>query len=614
MKAKTRKIELLAPAKNLQVGIAAIDCGADAVYIGAQKFGARHCAGNSVEDIAALAVYAHQFGAKVYVTVNTLVYEHELTEVEQLIHELYRAGADALIVQDMSVLRMDIPPIALHASTQCDLRTPQKAKMLQSLGFSQLVMARELSAAEIREIHAAVDVPIEAFVHGALCVSYSGRCQASQCLLGRSANRGECAQVCRFPFDLVDEKGNILVKNKHLLSLRDLNMSDRIEQLLDCGVSSLKIEGRLKDEDYVRNIVAYYRKKVDAVIDKYPQKYSRSSFGTVTLGFEPHLEKSFNRSFTTYFFDERHPQNGHKMASIATPKSQGEYIGEVISCRGKEMRISTKTKLANGDGLSYFASDDSFTGLRVNKVERGVVFASSALNIASGTKIYRTFDKAFVDSLKQAKTERRIAVYAALRLAGETLALDLGDERGNFVTQTIEVGDVQTAKTDQTKQQTVALEKLGGTIYYLADAQVVGNKFIPSSTLNELRRKTVDALNRAQRITCRQELRANANPDFHCEENSVLNYADNVANSIATSVYEDLGCIVGERAIETGDRKPQSGDVVMHTRYCIRRELGMCRLTKAGKGLPEEIYLQSGKNKLRVVTDCRACEMMIKLV
>ena len=243
-----------------------------------------------------------------------------------------------------------------------------------------------------------------------------------------------------------------------------------------------------------------------------------------------------------------------------------------------------------------------------------MVFASSAINIASGTKIYRTFDKAFVDSLKQAKTERRIAVYAALRLSGETLALDLSDERGNFVTQTIEVGDVQTDKTDQTKQQTVALEKLGGTIYYLADAQVVGNKFIPSSTLNELRRKTVDALNRAQRITCRQELRANANPDFHCEENSVLNYADNVANSIATSVYEDLGCIVGERAIETGDRKPQSGDVVMHTRYCIRRELGMCRLTKAGKGLTEEIYLQSGKNKLRVVTDCRACEMMIKLV
>ena len=333
-----RELELLAPAGNADIAIEAILHGADAVYIGPPTHGARKAAANSLEDIKKVVSFAHQFGAKVYCTVNTIIYENELTEVESLIRKLYIIGVDALIVQDMGILRMDIPPIALHASTQCDTRTPEKAKFLEDVGFSQLVLARELTLNEIKKIHDTVDVPLECFIHGALCVSYSGRCHASQATKGRSANRGACAQICRLPFNLTDSRGRVLQKNKHLLSLKDFNLSDNLEELIQVGVSSFKIEGRLKEVGYVKNVVAYYRQKIDEIIRKYPDKYRRSSYGKSTIDFIPQLDKSFNRGFTTYFLNDRRPAN---ISSPDTPKSMGEIITDI-------------NQLNNGDGISYF--------------------------------------------------------------------------------------------------------------------------------------------------------------------------------------------------------------------------------------------------------------------
>ena len=333
-----RELELLAPAANAEIAIEAILHGADAVYIGPPSHGARKAASNSLEDIKKVVDFAHQYRARVYATVNTIIYENELTGVEELIRKLYIIGVDAIIVQDMGILRMDLPPIALHASTQCDTRTVEKARFLEDVGFSQIVLARELTLEEIRKIHESVDVPLECFVHGALCVSYSGRCHASQAVKGRSANRGACAQICRLPFTLSDAKGEVLIKDKHLLSLKDFNLSENIEDLIEAGVSSFKIEGRLKEVGYVKNVVAYYRKKIDAVIDKYPDMYRRSSFGYSKVDFTPQLDKSFNRGFTTYFLHNRRPD---AISSPNTPKSMGEIINDV-------------NQLNNGDGISFF--------------------------------------------------------------------------------------------------------------------------------------------------------------------------------------------------------------------------------------------------------------------
>ena len=338
---KPARIELLAPARDAVIAMAAIDHGADAVYMGASHHGARADATNSIEDVRRACDYAHRFGARIYATVNTLVYDDELAAVEQLTHELYNASVDALIVQDLGLLRLDLPPIALHASTQCDLRTPEKARFLEALGFSQLVMARELTLDEIAAIRQATTVPLEAFVHGALCVSYSGRCALSYALKGRSANRGECAQLCRLPYDLVDGQGRILVEGKHLLSLRDLAQNDRLEQMMAAGVSSFKIEGRLKDMAYVKNVVAYYRRAIDKVIERHPDDYRRASTGTVELTFTPALEKSFNRGFTHYFLDERHPQDGNR--ALQRQRAHHRHTLQVGQRRRTEFYRQTRT-------------------------------------------------------------------------------------------------------------------------------------------------------------------------------------------------------------------------------------------------------------------------------
>ncbi len=602
-------IELLAPARDADIAIAAIDHGADAVYMGASHHGARADATNTLDDVRRACDHAHQYGAKIYATVNTLVYDDELMEVERLVHDLYRIGVDALIVQDLALLRLDLPPIALHASTQCDLRTPDKARFLESLGFSQLVMARELTLDEIAAIRKVTTVPLEAFVHGALCVSYSGRCAISQVLKGRSANRGECAQLCRLPYDLVDSKGRVLVEGKHLLSLRDLAQHDRVEQMMAAGVSSFKIEGRLKEMGYVKNVVAYYRRAIDKVIARQPERYRRASFGEVELIFEPAIEKSFNRGFTHYFLDERCPQDGHSMASIDTPKSQGEYLGRALRCNGNALTIDTRANLSNGDGLSFTDSRGQFSGARVNRVlGKGTVLLRESADIPRGARIYRTADKALSDLLAKTSASRTITVNAELRYTSGLLLLTLDDERGNRVTHTLPC-DLQPAAKPQGERQRAELGKLGGTIYRLEEAQVPGDIFIPASLLSQLRRETIEMLDRAHRITRPVDKRRPEDKSAPCHATR-LEAADNVANRLAERLYRDHGVTDIVPALEVGT-PANASTPLMHTRYCLRRQLGACLRGKNATALPRDIYLKTGNTLLRVNCDCKTCEMTI---
>ncbi len=610
-KSALHTVELLAPAKDAQTAIDAINYGADAVYMGPQRFGARASAGNSVDDMRIVADYAHKFNAKLYATVNTILYDSELKEAERLITDLYRVGVDAIIVQDMSILRLDLPPIALHSSTQCDLRTLEKARFLSSLGFSQLVMARELSFEEIKAIHNATQAKLEAFIYGALCVSYSGRCQVSEALFGRSANRGECAQVCRMAFDLVDEKDCILQQNKHLLSLKDLNQTDNLLGLIESGVSSFKIEGRLKDANYVKNSVAHFRQRIDEIIANNSTLYARSSKGVSTYDFEPSPEKCFNRSYTHYFLTDRQPKNGQSMASLITPKSLGEPIGTVISNRNNQVKINTKSTINNGDGLSYFNGNE-FTGFRANKVEGGIVYANSKQTIQPGTLIYRTHDKMHSDALEKSQTTRKIRINSTLRSVLNTLVLDVTDERGNSVTATMELESLSAAQKDQRMRQIETLSKLGNTIYQMEDCVIDTNVFVPASALTQLRREATDLLDSVQLITYQPELRLKENLNSVCDK-ELLYSADNVANEIALKLYEDHGAKIVEKAIEVKKNNSKE-QLVMHTRYCIRRELNACKKSDNAKALPDNIFLRTGKNKLRVECDCKNCEMKLYLV
>lgn len=613
MNRKPRYIELLAPARDAEVAFEAINHGADAVYMGPERFGARAMAGNSVDDIGRVCDYAHKFGARVYATVNTIVYDDELASVERLIRELYAAQVDALIVQDLGVLRLDIPPIALHASTQCDIRTPEKAKFLQELGFSQLVMARELSLKEICAISSTVKVPLEAFVHGALCVSYSGRCALSQAVKGRSANRGQCAQMCRLPYDLVDDRGNVLVEAKHLLSLRDLNQSHRLGDMLEAGVSSFKIEGRLKDVSYVKNVVAHYRQLIDGHIASSDGRYRRLSHGTSHLTFAPDVYRSFNRSFTNYFIDGR--TKASRMACLDSPKSQGQPVGTVVASRGKSLEVASPLVFANGDGLSYYDDHGVFRGMRVNVARGQNLILREPVAIKAGTKLFRTADKAFDDIMSRPSAERRIAVDMKLYSATRALVLKISDERGNSVVHSMTVDCLDEARQGQGSRQQEILSKLGDTIYYARSCvSEVGEKFVPVSFLAQLRRETVALLDRANAMKYMRELRRKENLDaaVPCSE---LGHADNVANELSATLYRDHGALSIVPAFEVseldGCDAMQGRPVLMHTRYCIRRELGACRMKPDAKKLPHKLFLRGSDVMLEVICDCAACEMRL---
>lgn len=597
-------LELLAPARDAVIAVEAIRHGADAIYIGGASHGARAAAGNGVTDIASVVDYAHRFGARVYVTLNTLVYDNELRDVEKLICDLYSIGVDALIVQDLGILRMSIPPIALHASTQCDIRTPEKARFLQDMGFSQLVLPRELGLDEIRQMREATSVPLEAFVHGALCVSYSGDCQASLLATGRSANRGECAQLCRLPYDLYDCYGNRLLKGKHMLSLRDMNRSAHIASMIEAGVSSFKIEGRLKDAAYVKNITAFYRQRLDAIIDASEGRYVRSSYGTVTPTFVPDPGKSFNRGFTDYFLCGTTP----RVASVDTPKWVGERIGTVEVCSGVKIRVHTDKVLNNGDGLGYFNERREFNGFRVNRVEGNVIYAARQVELPHGTVLYRNHDHCHDAMMSGSTSTREIGVSMTLRVLPWGIALDAVDVRGNRVSVSAQC-ELQEARTPQLEPRRRALSRFGGTGYRLDDVDDrAGNCFVPASVLADLRRRVTDLLDSAQRMCYRYDYRRPETAGAMAPTR-VLTYHDNVANGLAATVYSDHGAS-GERALEVSGTS-DFDTVVMTTRYCVRREFGCCLKTADGAGWHGPLMLRADGFDLRLDFDCANCRMKV---
>lgn len=603
-----RRIELLAPARDANVALQAIKCGADAVYMGAESFGARASAGNSVEDIAQVVDFAHKYGARVYVTINTIIYDDELDAVERLIWRLHEAGVDALIVQDMSLLRMNLPPIELHASTQCDTRDVAKARFLQEIGFSQIVVARELSLKAINEIYNGIDVPVEAFVHGALCVSYSGDCQASCIAIGRSANRGECAQMCRLPYTLYDGAGNALIADKHLLSLRDMNRSAYIKEMIDAGVSSFKIEGRLKDVGYVKNIVAYYRNKIDEVIDSYPDSYCRASYGKSELNFIPSPEKSFNRGFTSYFLDGK----SSSIASIDTPKSIGARVAVVKHCRGNELVVALEENLANGDGLGYFNTKGEFCGFRLNRVSGDRLYPASKVDVKAGTILYRNSDKLWIDKMQDdVGVSRVIELRMQLQRIDGKFMLSVEDERGCNV-EVVYDADFEVAQTPQEEARKRVLQKLGNTIYKVASIKDDwGDVFIPASKLTDLRRRAIAAIDEQWSNVDRRSQRRKENKDCTLPQVSKLSYHDNVANRLAEEFYRQHGATTIERAVEVNRAVADHEIVVMTTRYCLRREMGYCLKTSQGARWKSPLHITSANHRFRLDFDCSKCEMKV---
>lgn len=593
-----REIELLSPAANKDVAYQAILHGADAVYMGASSHGARKKASNSLEDIAEVVEFAHTFHSRVYVTVNTLVFNNELQEVENLISRLYKIGVDALIIQDMGILRMDIPPVALHSSTQCDTRTVEKARFLESVGFSQIVLARELSITEIKKICDSVSIPVETFIHGALCVSYSGRCRASFASNGRSANRGECAQMCRMPYDLVNSKGERILKNKYLLSLRDFNASENIENLMEAGVSSFKIEGRLKDASYVKNVTAYYRRLIDEIISMHPDKYRRSSFGKSHISFIPNLSKSFNRGFTSYFLKDKHDDG---MASLDTPKSMGEEIDRI-------------SDLHNGDGISFFNNKGEYEGVRVNAVSGSRIIGARPFKMPTGCAIHRTYDREWQTMLDKKTATRKMW----LDLSIDNKGLTAVDERGIRVRIPLDVKKETALKEMHPEQY---LSKLGNTSFYLRNFENSLDKdiFIRASEFNDIKRRMLEALDSANLATYPYQYRKKENFTSQYPLRNVGS-EENISNRLAEDFYRSHGVKPGDRAIEVDKGIDRNGIEVMHTRYCLRRELGLCK--KSGKRKPsipglkesdlsEPLYLETGPNRFRIKFDCGECGMRL---
>lgn len=611
-----RSIELLAPAKNLECGIEAVNHGADAVYIGASRFGARSAAGNSVEDIARLVDYAHVFRVRVYVTVNTILKDEELAETERLIWQLYRVGVDALIIQDVALLELDLPPIPLHASTQMDNRTPEKVVWLNRLGFQQVVLARELSVAEIREIHQACPVPLEVFVHGALCVSFSGQCYVSQHCFGRSANRGECAQFCRLKFDMVDSDGHLVEQGKHLLSLKDMNRADDLEELLDAGVSSFKIEGRLKDASYVKNITAYYRKRLDEVLKRRPE-YRRASAGTVRTLFEPCAEKSFNRGFTHYYLHGR----TRDVLSPDTPKSLGERVGTVKEVRKGCIVVSGVARFTNGDGLCFFDEQGRLQGFRVNRVEANKLFPTEMPRVKPRMVLYRNFDQEFERTMARPSAERKLAVRWRMEEVPGGYSLTLTDEDGVRVAMAFACPHDEARKPQQ-EQIRAGLAKTGNTPFAVADTEIVfsAERFIPSSLLAEWRRVLTERLLAARRMNYPYTYRALPTPFTRLREKKPLGlpegmplqltYLANVMNTRAEAFYRRLGAQTVAPALE---REEPREAVLMFCKHCLRYAMGWCpRHGRQRSPYREPYYLVSSDGRrFRLAFDCKECQMKV---
>jgi collagenase-like PrtC family protease len=604
-------IELLAPARDLECGIAAVDYGADAVYIGAPRFGARAAAGNSLNDIARLVRHAHKFWARVYVTLNTLLFDHELAPACRMAWQLHDIGVDGLIVQDAGLLECERPPLPLIASTQMHNHTPERVAFLERTGFRRAILARELTLDEIREIRrAAPRIELECFVHGALCVSYSGQCCLSYTLGGRSGNRGECAQPCRRAYTLVDADGRTVERERHLLSLRDLNLSDHLPELLAAGVTSFKIEGRLKDRTYVANVVAYYRKRLDAALRA--AGLARSSSGTSSIGFEPDLAKTFNRGFTTYFLHGR----GEPPGSPETPKMAGERIGRVIrlgepagrvaGVSADSFTIDGEAELHAGDGLAFFGRDGRLRGTVVNAVRGRAVFPQRIDGIEPGTAIHRNRDHEFLSRVANARVERRIEVRMNLGAGPQGPVLTAVDEDGNradaHLAPAPAAGKPGTALATLRRQ----LAKTGDTEFACASVEITLDPppFVPVAALNALRRETLDRLREAREMN-RTRIEARIVPNDAPYPESSLSCLGNVLNAKAEAFYRRHGVKSIERAAESG--LDMRGRKVMTTRYCLKEQLGLC-----GVRLPEPLALIDDEGRrLELRFDCDRCLMEV---
>ena len=618
-----RKLELLAPAKDLKCGIAAIDCGADAVYIGAARFGARQAVGNSIDDINELCEYAHKFGCKVYVTVNTIIYDNELEDTQKLLNELGRIGVDAILVQDMGITKLQLPQnVALHASTQTDNRSAEKVEWLARHNFDRVVLARELSLEEIRNIHRRVpQTELEVFVHGALCVSYSGVCYASEYCFGRSANRGACAQFCRMKFDLTDKDGNEIINQAHLLSLKDMCRIDSLEQLADAGVTSFKIEGRLKDINYVRNVTAAYSNQLNEIISRRGSEYERASSGVCDIRFTPNLNKTFNRGFTDYFLNGRTSD----LASFYTPKAMGEYVGKVKEIRGNSFNVAGTTSFANGDGLCLINSNNELEGFRINRAEGNRLFPlRMPRGLRKGIALYRNSDQLFEKELNGDNGQRKLGIRINIKASAEGLHIEAKtcDEKLHINLQKdISLEKAQKSQVDNIKRQ---ISKFGNTIFTVEDVIVEPTDFpwfIPNSILAEIRRQATDELmgrlsemSENQKDTKTkdqaQQLPDNGKVSFHSISSYQQPYMYNIANRLAHSFYEQEGMSDITPAFEI--RKPSS-PLVMQCRYCLRHELGQCKKSHKQSGLlkePLHLRLADGRT-FRLEFDCKKCQMNI---
>ena len=652
-----KKIELLSPAKNLEVGIAAINHGADAVYIGGPSFGAREKVGNSIEDIEKLCNHAAIYDAKVYVTLNTLLFDNELEQARKIAWDCYNAGVDALIVQDMALLMMDMPPIALHASTQCNNTTAEKVKFLEDVGFKQVVLARELSINEIKEIRSKTTVPLEFFIHGALCVSYSGQCYLSHVIGRRSANRGACAQPCRLKWNLEDENGNVLIANRHLLSLRDMNNSNNLEELIDAGITSFKIEGRLKDADYVKNTTAYYRRALDEIIER-RSDLERASRGVSMPSFEPNLEKSFSRGFTDYFIHGRQKN----IDAPFTPKSMGEHIGEIKKIDGKRLTVKLKEgiTLHNGDGLCFLDENNELQGFNVNGVEDNVILASSVISTeakrngeisakqllrndqmpvisrqARNDKLYRNYDIVWQKSVDASSGNRKLPIKLELSETSDGFRLTSINENVSISLQC----QKDIAKNPEKALETIRakLSQWGDTKFVVEniDIQLDTIYFIPTSVLGEMKRQLVAELEKTLVERHRQGSR-------HFERNGVesrnllqmneisplpsvgrndgrknagrndgvgdhLSYLGNVTNSLSHKFYENHGVAHIDEGMEKS--MPEGEIVVMTTKHCIRYANGMCAKETRKPATP--LYISNERGRFRLDFDCKNCCMKV---
>ena len=624
---KIQPLELLAPAKNADIGIEAINHGADAVYIGGPSFGARVEAANAFDDLDRLTSCAHRYGARVFMTLNTIVADHEMDNAVKAAWRAYESGVDALIVQDMGLLEADLPPIQLHASTQCDVRTPEKARFLESLGFSQIVLARELSLEAVRACYGALkDARIEHFIHGALCVSYSGQCYASFAANGRSANRGACAQLCRLPYSVFTEAGEVLVREKHVLSLKDNNQTDHLTALIEAGVRSFKIEGRLKDMGYVKNITAHYRQRLDAFLNDHPE-FAQASDGHCTYTFEPAPEKSFNRGFTDYFTIDRR----HDLAVFDTPKNTGPRLGTVMRVNADTVDVKTTETMSNSDGLTYLTREGELEGFAVNRADnigknlwrltlRDRPIWRRHPQLAPGMTLYRNRDKLWDDLLERNSAVRKVPVKAHWQANETTFALTLTDNRGTTVTVTQTPEKIDIAGNVERNQQNLAtqIKKMGNTLFEVSELTVTGGHyFAPTSFINQMRREAVEALD-AKRVADLPRL-------LPREKETGVPYSDacdfraNVLNEQAVRFYKNHGVTITEGAFETGEIDREVP--VMLTKHCVRFALGRCLKDNIDKikadpttkdiYRPDPLILKTANRTYRATFDCKACEMTL---